>query len=213
MSLKKKNILLVLICSFFFVFINEICTTILNFDEILYKSLIENLSEDQIEKFFKVKNLAEKFNFIFFPIIITIKTILVSTIINIGIIFYSSKNISFNQIINIVLKAEFIFLLVPIFKFIWIYFFMSKYNLEDIQSFFPLSAINITGYNGLESWLIYPLQTLNLFEVAYIIYLSYQIGYLTKTNADNGLKIVGYSYVPALLLWVTIIMFFTLNYS
>lgn len=213
MSLKKKNILLVLICSFSFVFINQICTTILNFDEILYKSLIENLSEDQIEKFFKVKNLAEKFNFIFFPIIITVKTILVSTIINIGIIFYSRNSISFNQIINIVLKAEFIFLFVPIFKFIWIYFFMSKYNFEDIQYFYPFSALNITGYKGIDSWLLYPLQTFNLFEVAYIIYLSYQIGYLTKTNADNGLKIIGYSYVPALILWVTVVMFFTLNYS
>mgnify|MGYP003395149940 CR=1 FL=1 len=73
--------------------------------------------------------------------------------------------------------------------------------------------LNIIGFKGLEPWLIYPLQTLNLFEIAYIIYLSYQIGYLTKTNADNGLKIVSYSYVPALFLWVVVVMFFTLNYS
>lgn len=105
------------------------------------------------------------------------------------------------------------FLLVPIFKIIWFYFFQTNYTLEDLQYFYPFSAINITGFNGLEPWLIYPLQTLNIFEVIYIIYLSYQIGDLTKTNADNGLKIVSFSYIPALILWITVVMFFTLNYS
>jgi len=69
------------------------------------------------------------------------------------------------------------------------------------------------GYQGLDPWLIYPLQVLNLFELTYIIYLSYQIGQLTQTNTDNGLKIVGYSYVTALFLWIAVVMFFTLNYS
>ena len=63
------------------------------------------------------------------------------------------------------------------------------------------------------SWFIYPFQTLNLFELAYIICLGYWVGQLTNTNTDNGLKVVAYSYVPALLLWVVTIMFFTLNYS
>ncbi len=82
-----------------------------------------------------------------------------------------------------------------------------------MQFFYPLSALNIIGYAGLEPWLIYPLQTLNLFEVAYIIYLSYQTGNLTKTNTNIGLKIVASSYVPTMLLWVCVVMFLTLSMS
>jgi hypothetical protein len=141
-----------------------------------------------------------------------LKTSIISSVLSIGMFFNNNDN-SFKKILNIVIKAEFIFLLMPILKIFWFYFFQTDYTLEDIQYFYPLSALNIIGYKELDSWLIYPLQTLNLFEVAYIIYLSYQIGDLTKTNADNGLKIVSYSYVPTLLLWVTVIMFFTLNYS
>lgn len=182
---------------------------IININELLY----ENYSRKQIEKFINYKEKLEWLSYLFIPLFLLVKTILVATILYIGTFFYSKSKITFIQLWQIVVKGEFIFLLIGIFKIIWFYFFQKNYTLEDIQYYFPLSAINITGYNKMEAWLIYPLQTINLFEIAYIIYLSYQIGFLTKTNADNGLKIVGYSYLPALLLWVTVVMFFTLNYS
>ena len=69
------------------------------------------------------------------------------------------------------------------------------------------------GYQGLEAWFIYPFQVLNLFELAYWLILAFYIGKATKTNMDNGLKIVASSYGLALFLWVAVIMFFTLNYS
>ena len=94
------------------------------------------------------------------------------------------------------------------FLIFWFY-----YKLEDIQYFYPLSALNIVGYQDLEPWFIYPFQTLNLFEVTYWLILAYFIGKATQTSMDQGLKIVAYSYGSALLLWVVTVMFFTLNYS
>jgi hypothetical protein len=149
---------------------------------------------------------------VFIPIFLLIKTTIIATILYIGL-FFSNKDLKFKNLWDIVLKAEFIFLLIPIFKIIWFYFFQPNYNLEDIQNFYPLCALNIVGYKNLETWFLYPFQTLNLFELAYIIYLGYQVGKLTNTNTDNGLKLVAYSYAPALLLWVVTIMFFTLSYS
>lgn len=113
----------------------------------------------------------------------------------------------------LVLKAEFIFLLPLVFEIFYFTFINKNFNKLDIQNFFPLSAINISGYEGLEPWYIYPLQTLNLFEIAYIIYLGFQVAKLTHSKPDEGLKIVVLSYVPALLLWVSTIMFLTLSYS
>jgi len=127
--------------------------------------------------------------------------------------FYSKTNLTFNQLWHITIKSEFLFLFVSIFKIIWFYYFQTTYTLEDIQYFYPLSALNIVGYKGLEAWLIYPFQVLNLFELAYWLILAYFIGKITETNMDRGLKIVASSYGSALLLWVVVIMFFTLNYS
>ena len=99
------------------------------------------------------------------------------------------------------------------------YFFQTNYTLEDLQYFYPLSTLNIVGYKGLEAWFIYPLQVLNLFEFAYWLLLSYFVGKLAFTEKDKGkpmdlgFKIVASSYGSALLLWVVVVMFFTLNYS
>ncbi|SHL85636.1 hypothetical protein [Flavobacterium chilense] len=194
------------------IFLNELLKKTVCLDKLLYNSLSEQLTSIQIEKIFEFQEKWQWINYIFLPILILIKTSIIATIIYIGL-FLSNKNLKFNVILNIVLKAEFIFLLVPIFKMIWFYFFQTNYTLEDIQYFYPLSALNITGYKGLETWFIYPFQVLNLFELIYIIYLGFEIGKVTHTNTDSGLKIVGLSYVPSLLLWVATVMFFTLNYA
>lgn len=210
--MKKTNMKFLVLC-ISLIILTETFKIVLDFDKLLYNSLSEQLTYEQINYFFSFQKKWKIIGFLFIPIFYALKISIISVIIYIGLFFTSKKDITLNQVWRVLVDAEFIFLLIPIFKIFWFYFFQTNYTLEDIQYFYPLSALNIVGYKGLDTWLLYPLQTLNLFEVAYIIYLSHQIGSLTKTNTDNGLKIVSYSYLPALLLWVTVVMFFTLNYS
>ncbi|MCD9576887.1 hypothetical protein [Flavobacterium soyae] len=200
-----------LILSIGTILIGEIFKKSIPFYELIYNSLSQQFTIKQVKEIIDIQKKWEWINYIFLPILLLLKTSAISSIIYIGL-FLSNKNLKFIIILNFVLKAEFIFLLVPIFKIIWFYFFQTYYTLEDIQYFYPLSALNIVGYKDLENWFIYPFQVLNLFELFYIIYLGYEIGKLTNTNADYGLKIVALSYIPSLLLWVTTVMFFTLNY-
>lgn len=117
------------------------------------------------------------------------------------------------------ISLEYVFLLSIPFEIIYFKFFNTSATLEEIQYFYPLSALNIVGYQGLDSWFIYPLQVLNLFELAYWLLLAYFIGKLAFTSKDKGkpmdlgFKIVATSYGSALLLWVVVVMFFTLSYS
>jgi len=209
----KKNILAFIVLSILTLFINIIFKNQLNINHLLQNTLSLQLTDRQIENYFELQKNWQWISYSIIPLFLLLKSVFIATVLYIGTFFFSKNNITFKNILNCVIQAEFVFLLVPVLKIIWFYFFQTNYTLEDIQYFYPISALNITGYQGLDPWLIYPLQVLNLFELAYIIYLSYQIGQLTQTNTDNGLKIVGYSYVPALFLWVTVVMFFTLNYS
>lgn len=122
-----------------------------------------------------------------------LKTSVIASIIYIGL-FFSNRDLKFKTIWDMTLKAEFVFLLLPLFKIIWFYFFQTSYTLEDVQYFYPLSALNIIGYENLEPWYIYPLQTLNLFELGYWLYLGYLIGKEIETDMDKGFKIVASSY-------------------
>ncbi|WP_428231169.1 hypothetical protein [Flavobacterium sp.] len=209
----KHPVIKCLLFSAVLISISEITKMILDIDKLLYDTMAENLSFEQLNHFFEFQNKWKWVSYLFIPIHIIIKTSIITIVLYIGAYFLSQKEVTYKSLWNIVIKAEFVFLLVPIVKVVWFYFFQTKYDLEDIQYFYPLSALNITGYKGLELWYIYPFQTLNLFELAYWLILAYFIGKEIETNMDTGLKIVTYSYGSALLLWVTTVMFFTLNYS
>ena len=192
---------------------------ILSINDLLLNSLGENLSISQLEYIYDFQKKWQWVSYVVIPLLILIKTTLISSSLYIGTFFYSKIKITFKQLFNAVVKAEFVFLAVVILKMVWFYFFQTNYTLEDLQYFYPLSALNIVGYKGLEAWFVYPLQVLNLFELAYWLLLSYFIGKLAFTEKDKGkpmdlgFKIVASSYGSALLLWVVVVMFFTLNYS
>lgn len=202
-----------LLLCFALIIIVEITNSALNYKGLLYNSLSEQLTQKQIQHFFEFQDKWKWLGYVFIPILLLVKTSLIASTLYIGTFFFSKIPVTFKQLWAIVVSAEFVFLLPPVFKIAWFYFFQTNYKLEDIQYFYPLSALNIMGYKNLEPWFIYPFQTLNLFELVYWLILAYYIGKATKTTMDNGLKIVAYSYGSALLLWVVTIMFFTLNYS
>lgn len=219
---KNSSYKLLIIFSLLFLFLmisNELVKTILNTDKLIYFYLSERMSAETLRDYFKFHH---KWNFLelfFLPILFLIKITLISSALYIGTFFYSKVKVTFKQLFNAVVKAEFVFLLIPVIKIIWFYFFQTNYTLEDLQYFYPLSALNIVGYKGLEAWFIYPLQVLNLFELTYWLLLAYFIGKLAFSEKDKGkpmdlgFKIVMSSYGVVLLLWVVVVMFFTLNYS
>ena len=209
----KNTLIKLLILSIALIVLAEITNKILDFKGLLYISLAEQLTNKQIKHIFEFQDKWQWVGYVFAPLLLIIKTSLIASVLYVGTYFFSKVAVTFKQLWGFVVSAEFIFLLVPIFKIAWFYFFQTNYKLEDIQYFYPFSALNIVGYKDLEPWFIYPFQTLNLFELAYWLILAYYIGKASQTNMDKGLKIVVYSYGPALLLWVVTIMFFTLNYS
>lgn len=185
---------------------------LLNTDELIVNSLAEQFTNEQIQTFLNIREKWEWVNYVFLPIILLLKIAIIAIILDVGCFFFG-KEIKYKKLFNIVVKAEFIFLLVIVFKTIWFYFFQPNYTLQDLQYFYPLSALNFVGYEGLQPWFIYPFQVLNLFELAYWIILAYLIGKELNENTDKGMSIVVSSYGVSLLIWVVGVMFFTLNMS
>ncbi len=185
---------------------------LLNLDALVYHSLSEQLTAAQVTAYLDLQKKWQWVGYAFVPVFLAVKTVLIATVLYIGSFFFS-KEIRFKQLWHIAVQAEFVFLAVVVVKLGGVYFFQTDYTLEDIQYFYPLSALNIVGYKGLEAWFVYPFQVLNLFEIAYWLLLAYLLGKALQTHTDEGLKIVAASYGSALLLWVVAVMFFVLNYS
>lgn len=72
----------------------------------------------------------------------------------------------------------------------WFYFFNKDYTLEDSRNYMPLSLESLFGYQNFEKWFLYPLQTINLFEVAFWIILTLLLAKAIPTTKSKSLTLV-----------------------
>lgn len=196
-----------------------ISSVILSKNILLTKELIvnfysEQIAQEQIEKVLKTQKKWEWVGYAIIPIIVLIRSSLVTMCLSIGIFFYNMEhNFKFKQFFRIALIGEFVLVLVGFFKLGYFYFIKTEYTLQDLQQYYPLSYINFLDITKIEPWLIYPLQTVNLFEIAYFFVLVYSLWKLLKNKFSKSFEIVAVSYGSGLVIWLGLVMFFTLNMS
>ena len=212
MSFKIESKRLFFILIIISILLSILSQHLLDIDILLINSLAEQFTTEQIKIIINIQEKWQWLGHLLIPLLLLLKTAIIATILDLGY-FLFGKEIKYKKLFNLVVKAEFIFLLVILVKTAWFYFFQTNYSLEDLQYFYPLSALSIIGYEGLQPWFVYPFQVLNLFELAYWFILAYLLGKELESTTDKGLSIVASSYGVGLLIWVVGVMFLTLNMS
>lgn len=210
--MKLKYVSLFFLLCLAYLGMGVITQELLKTEVLLAETLLEQFTRDQVIEVVNFNRKWEWITYVLLPMILLLKIALIAKIIDVGT-FFIDKKVSYNKLYSTVLRAEFIFLLAPVLKLGWFYFFESDFGLVDLQNFYPLSLINITGYGNLDSWFIYPLQALNLIEVAYWFLLAFQIKKILDIDFSKSFSVVMGSYGVVLLIWIIAVMFFTLNMS
>lgn len=182
---------------------------LLDTDELLVSSLSEKLAENQVEEIVTTKQKWKWVEIAVVPLELLIKISLISGVLYLGT-FLFDKKIAYKRLFTIVTKAEFVFVVAALFKLLW-FVFQNDYSLEDIQNFYPLSILSVMGYEDVASWFKYLFKTLNLFEVAYLIVLTYLIQKEIRDTTDKAFKIVVSSYGSGLVIWIVSLMFLSLS--
>ena len=182
-------------------------------DGIYFNSLAEKFSYDQIQTILDNGKKWGWLAYTFIPIIYFFKCSLVALCLYAGL-FLINCNLEYLKIFNVVVKAEFVFLIPSIVKLIWFIFLQTSYTLEDIQYFAPLSTLSMFTPKSLEPWLIYPLQVLNIFEIIYWVVLANLLTKeLPELDMNRSMTVVMASYRTSLVIWVAFVMFLTLTYT
>jgi|SRR5690606_16984825 len=208
--IKNNYILFSVLCVVIFL-LSEISKYFLNTNQLLYNSLAENFSYQQIEELFRIQRKWQLWGYLLLPVLICIKTQVIAAVLSMGAFFFE-KDIKHKQLWGIVLRAEFIFLMIGVIKIIWFSSFQQDYSLEELHTFYPLSMLSVVGFKNIAPWFMYPLQIVNVFEIIYCIILSLLIDRTLRENDQHsGFKIVACSYCPAMLIWVGAVMFMSLN--
>src|SRR5690554_2590321 len=205
-----KNYLLFLFLVFYTIILGLILEEFLQINQMAMSTLAEQLTKEQLEKVLDLQTRWKWLSYGIIPLIYLIKTNLVAMIISLGCFLYNYE-IEYKKVLNIVLKSEFVFLLAIFAKGAWFYFFQTDFTLEDFQNFYPLSLITIVDYHQLDPWLFYLFQTVNLFELSYILLLTYFLKKALNIKFSDSFLLIAISYGVGLMLWITLVMFLILN--
>jgi hypothetical protein len=195
------NILLALLSRYLLV--NEI---------VFYNTYSEQLTYERAMNLFENARKFSWIGYVLIPVILIIKFALITTVIYIGLFFFEITNtISFGKILGVVIASEAVFISAGFIKLFWLYFFVGNYDLNDISFFYPLSLSNFFNFDEVSRIWVFPLQIINLFQILYILLLSYGLQLKTGISRSLAEKSVLSSYLPGLVLMISIVMFLTLD--
>lgn len=161
-------------------------------DKLFFNTFAEQLTYEQIKKLISNSEKWELLGYVLVPLLVALKITLVATCLSIGLFFITNR-FNFKDLFSAALVAEFVFLIPSLLKIIWFSFFKTDYDLIDLQLFYPLSALSLFDEAAVQqnqSWLVYPLQTLNLFEVAYWLLLAKGVSEVIKKDFTQSFELV-----------------------
>lgn len=196
--------------------ISAFCTFIISqyvmTDELYYRSMGEQLTMEQIDEMLSTQSRYAWLSYLLVAVINLIKYSLVTGVLYTGI-FLSGLKASFGRVFKLVLVAEFVLLIPMIAKTLWFALANTGYSMDDLQFFSPLSLLSVVNPQQIDAIWHYPLQILNVFELGYWIVLGWGLHLLIQKDFDSSLRIVLSSYLPALVLWIVLVMFLTVTFS
>ncbi len=181
-------------------------------DNVLVEHLSTQLSIERIEQLLDFRDQWAWVNYAILPIVYLLKFTFITLWLLCGIILFGYKT-SFKKIFQVVLMAEFVWIIPSILTLIWFGLIATDYTLIDVQYFQPLSLLNFFDLQHVESWLVFPLKSLNIFEVVYMLVLAIGIKKVIQKDYNTSLGFVVPVYGLGLVTWIVFITFLSINLS
>jgi len=181
---------------------------------VFYNTFSEQLSYNRSMELFEGLKRYSWIGYAAMPVTLLIKFTLVSIVLYTGIFLCDLHDrISFRKVFGVVVASEIVFLIASLIKFLWFSFFAGNYDLNDMSFFYPLSLSNLFSRSEVDKMWIFPLQVLNLFQLLYILSMSFGLYAKTGIQRTKAEKAVMLAYLPGLIFWIALIMFLSIDSS
>lgn len=147
--------------------------------------------------------------YFFIPLILILKIFFIWVCLKAGSIITET----FTQIPfwKICIQAEIVFAIGAVAGILHSEFFADLQTLEQI-SLNPFS-LHIFVFRSVPLWSHYLFSTINLFELAYVLFLAYIIADESKKAFLPSLKFVASTYLPGLALWVLLVSYLSVVFQ
>ncbi|MEP1304701.1 MAG: hypothetical protein ABJK11_12570 [Balneola sp.] len=186
-------------------------SNILVFNEEFYlKSFSDQVPEFSILAYLDYKSNFDVVNYFMLILSLILKTVLTSICISLGLLM-AIGDVSFRKVFKSVIYSEWVFVLSQIAYLIILVLNSETLVISNVSNYYPLSIISFFG--SIEKdlvWLIYPLKSLNIFEVLFTFSFSFFYSRFTNLNYEKTLGVTFVSYFLWLFLWLAFTIFLTI---
>lgn len=197
--------------TFLYCCINWLTNSLIFTESYYYSALGSQLNTERIAVIIEMSRKLQWLSYLILPLLLLLKCVLIAGVIFSGL-FLFDKKISFGDCYQIVMIAELSTIFAALAKFIC-FLIHKPETIQDIQFFYPLSLVQLFTVKQLPTYLIYPLQQFNLFEVAYWFLIAAGINAYTEKSFEQSFKIVASSYGVGLGIWVLFVVFIQLQFA
>lgn len=185
--------------------------TLIN-ETVFFNTYSEQLTYERSMELFQKMQSYSWVSYVLAPVLLVIKFSAISILLYIGVFFSDlHKDVTLRKIFKVVIACETVFIAASMIKLLWFVFFAGNYTLEDVSFFYPLSVINLFKRPEVATYWVYPLQTVNLFQFLYVLLLAFGLSNAGSVNKKAVEKVVLATYVPGIAVWVTVILFLTID--
>lgn len=179
---------------------------------VFFNTYSDQLTYDNAMELFQKMRSYSWVTYAITPIVLILKFSAVSVLIFVGIFFSDlHQEATLGKVFKVVIVSELIFIAASIVKLLWFIFFAGNYTLEDMSFFYPLSLINLFSRSEVATYWVYPLQTVNVFQVLYVLLLALGLSKISSLRKQIADRVVLITYIPAMAAWVTVVMFLTID--
>lgn len=173
-------------------------------------SSFSSLPRAAAERFTRISLEFRWLGYVFLLLWVLLKWLLVTLCLQAGLVV-SNQRAPFASVWRLVVRAEWVFVLLASVRLVRFLLIRETFTLEDLQLFYPLSALNLFDQGSLEPWWVYPFQVINVFEVIYWVVLARGLGRITGSGFGRSLNLVATGYGTGLLIWVLTVVLVSLN--
>ena len=181
-------------------------------EAVYYRSLAEQLSADRIASYLSLREQYAWIGYLVVPPMIVAKSAYTAFFIAAGAVVVEYEDVRFKQCFKAAVLCEGVFVAALGIRLFWAGLAGIE-TLEDYASMQILSLMSLFKGMDIEPWLVFPLQTINVFEALYCASLCWVMALQSNRSLGESARFVLPFYGMGLLLRLCIVMFLALQFN
>lgn len=181
-------------------------------DEVYHYSFGGQVSTAKLTEFLSGQHRTRVLSYILVPVVLLLRMLIVSFCLLAGLLLTSRKP-AFSQLFRIVLIAEAAPVAGVLIKLLILSFFVHIDTISQFEALAPFSVYSFLNAAAVPRWLVCPLQSLDIFQAAYILLLAGGLRHYLKFSFRNALRWVLCTYGLGLLCLMIGLAFLVISFN